>query len=112
MSENNGKKQVAIIWILTVLIIILIAIIVGLFIMVMKAKKQTNSEIKQEIKQIEYNTNIKQQEVNGLDNSEKNNIVANVNNKKEDETKKNLNDVNDVSNVQAIPTETAYTENE
>lgn len=52
MNNNNEKKQVTTIWILTILIIILIAIIVGLFFKVAKLKREANLETEQKLAQM------------------------------------------------------------
>ncbi len=51
MSNNNEKKQVATIWILTILIIILIAMVAGLIIKAMAIKKQSNTDAEQKLAQ-------------------------------------------------------------
>lgn len=55
MSE---KRQIATIWVLTVLIVILISIMVGLFITVAKAKRQRNIERAQQVVQTQQELTI------------------------------------------------------
>ena len=53
MNESNGKKQVAALWILGVLVVIFIAIIVGLFITQAKIKNQEVASKDAKIAQME-----------------------------------------------------------
>ena len=53
MNESNGKKQVAALWILGVLVVILIAVIVGLFITQAKIKNQEVASKDAKIAQME-----------------------------------------------------------
>ena len=55
MNEKNEKKQIATMWLATVLIIILIAIIVGLYVKIIQLKKEANVETKQQTEsELEY----------------------------------------------------------
>lgn len=53
MNNNNEKKQIATIWILTILIIVLIAMIAGLIVKVMISKEQSNTDTEQRLAQLQ-----------------------------------------------------------
>lgn len=100
MNENNEKKQVTTIWLLTILIIILITIIVGLIITVIKTNKEANLKVEQPLEQIRQNTLSNQLPINNTNeiakvNKSNVNATTEVNSNNANVTTSTTNIVND-----------------
>ena len=88
MKEKNEKKQIAIMWVATILIIILIAIIVGLYVKVVQLKKETQIVVQQQFEQMN------QQEISGQTETNKQQKIADVDlNKSFEERTKEARDI-------------------